>query len=469
MFSGMKRREFLAATAAAGAALASPAFAQAPRRLIVAKRHIEVLGRPAEVYGILDGAGKHGVFARAGERFVARIENRTADPMTLHWHGQTKAAAEQDRSRPDGGAIPPGGSDEHDFELTPGTHWMHAHTLHEQRLLAAPMIAREADAGDARDVAIMLHDFSFKSPEELLAGLTGGHAGHGAGSGGGMMGMMRGMMGGHGAHGAPHANDIASDAYLANDRTLADPEIVRVSPGERVRLRLINAGTATAFFVDTGALRSTLIAVDGTPCLPHAAARYPIAQGQRLDLAIEIPRGGGAFPVIAQVEAARRRTGIVLTTQGASIARLGHEAASAAPHADLALDAALRARDSLPEKAPDRTYRFVLGEGPNYEWTINGAVHHAARPLDVPLGARVELQFMNPSSMMHPMHLHGHHFQVVATRAGRYAGPMRDTVIVPPHTPVAVAVDFDKRGGWYLHCHHLYHMARGMMAEFHVT
>jgi FtsP/CotA-like multicopper oxidase with cupredoxin domain len=461
----MKRREFLAATAATGLAFAAPAFAQAPRRLIVAKRQIEVLGRAAEVYGILDEAGRHGVFARAGERFAARIDNRLADPMTLHWHGQIKAAAEQDRARPDGGAIPPGGSDSHDFELTPGTHWMHAHTLHEQRLLAAPMIAREADAGDARDVVVMLHDFSFKSPEELLAGLSGGHGGH-AGHGGGVMGAMRGMMG---RHAPPHANDIAYDAYLANDRTLADPEIVRVERGERVRLRLINAGTATAFFVDTGTLASTLIAVDGTPCVPYSAAHYPIAQGQRLDLVVEIPREGGAFPIIAQVEASRRRTGIVLATPGAPIARLGHEAASAAPHADLSLDAALRAREPLPEKAPGRTYRFVLGEGPNYEWTINGQVHHVARPLEARLGERVELIFMNPSSMMHPMHLHGHHFQVVATRGGRFAGPMRDTVIVPPHAPVSVAVDFDKRGGWYLHCHHLYHMARGMMAEFRVA
>jgi FtsP/CotA-like multicopper oxidase with cupredoxin domain len=125
----------------------------------------------------------------------------------------------------------------------------------------------------------------------------------------------------------------------------------------------------------------------------------------------------------------------------------------------------LRARDPLPAKAAYRTYRFALGEGPNYEWTINGQVHHQARPLAVPRGERVELQFMNPSSMMHPMHLHGHHFQVVATRGGRFSGPLRDTVIVPPHTPVAVAVDFDKPGGWYLHCHHLYHMARGMMDD----
>lgn len=473
----MNRRRFLAAGASTAclAAFAPSAPAQARRRLIVAKRHIEVLGRPAEVYGILDAEGRPGVFAAAGERFAARIENRLSDPLTLHWHGQIKAAAEQDRSRPDGGAIAPGAADIHDFELTPGTHWMHAHTLHEQRLLAAPMVARETDAGDVRDVVVMLHDFSFRSPEELLAELTGGQGGHGAhgahgaqgghaGHGGGPMGMMRG-----GGHGAPHANDIAYDAYLANDRTFDDPQIVRVARGERIRLRFINAATATAFFVETGALAATLVAVDGTPILLHAAARYPIAQAQRLDVIVEIPGDGGAFPIFAQVEAARRRTGLILATPGARIQRQLGEAAQIAPHADLSLDAALRARDPLPERQPARVYRFVLGENPDYEWTINGRVHHRAQPLTARLGERVELQFMNPTRMMHPMHLHGHHFQVVATRAGRFAGPVRDTVIVAPHSPVAVAVDFDKPGGWYLHCHHLYHMARGMMAEFHVA
>jgi FtsP/CotA-like multicopper oxidase with cupredoxin domain len=50
-----------------------------------------------------------------------------------------------------------------------------------------------------------------------------------------------------------------------------------------------------------------------------------------------------------------------------------------------------------------------------------------------------------------------------------FSGPVRDTVIVPPHTPVSVVLDLDKRGDWCLHCHHLYHMATGMMTDIKVA
>ena len=72
---------------------------------------------------------------------------------------------------------------------------------------------------------------------------------------------------------------------------------------------------------------------------------------------------------------------------------------------------------------------------------------------------------MNPTGMMHPMHMHGHHFQVVAIGGRRIAGPVRDTLIVPPHTPVTIAFDADNPGRWLLHCHNLYHMVSGMTAE----
>ena len=75
---------------------------------------------------------------------------------------------------------------------------------------------------------------------------------------------------------------------------------------------------------------------------------------------------------------------------------------------------------------------------------------------------------MNPSMMMHPMHLHGHHFQVVEINGWRFQGPMRDTVIVPPMAMVTVAFDAAP-GQWLLHCHHLYHMATGMMTELQVA
>ena len=231
------------------------------------------------------------------------------------------------------------------------------------------------------------------------------------------------------------------------DRTLIDPQVIEVSPG-RFRLRLINGTTATAFWIDTG-LPTQVIATDGTPCTPRTAQHIPITMGQRIDLMVTIPPEGGAFPILAQVESATMRTGIILATKGARIARISDMADTRAKPVDLTLDAALTAANP-PAAAAATMLHINLGMRPGYVWTIN-----AGAPLQAALGRRVELMFMNPTMMMHPMHLHGHHFQVVDVGNGRFAGPMRDTVIVPPGAMVTIAVDFDKPGDWYLHCHHL--------------
>lgn len=457
--------------------------------LTISSRQLDVNGRAAQVFGVLGPQGRPGIVGKEGDRFFGSVLNATSEPLIMHWHGQVHSPAIQDRARLGGGAVAPGQSDNHDFLLTAGTHWMHAHQLTEQQLLAAPMVARELDAGDVQDVVVMLHDFAFRPPAEILAELVGGasHGGHGTGltpqgsaapmqhggtvqnpanrsaSAEAMPGMqMNQVM-------SVHANDVRYDAFLANDRTLDDPEIVQVERGGKVRLRIINGATATAFSLDTGALAAECVSVDGNGCLPHPGRRFPLAQGQRIDLLVNIPPSGGVFPILAQVEAERSLTGLILATPGASIERLSTSGDDIAPYADLTLDLVLRAKSPLSPKRADRMIHVMLGEEPGYRWTINGRVHGEGAPIEARLGERLEIMFMNPTSMMHPMHLHGHHFQVVGSRAGRFQGPLRDTVIVPPHTPVVVAVDLDKAGSWYLHCHHLYHMAAGMMADLRVS
>lgn len=479
----LSRRSFLSSTTVLGGVIATglpwrAAFAAQPL-LKVETRTLEVNKKAAKVYAILGANGRHGLMAREGDRFAGPVMNASDEPLQMHWHGQMLAPAEQDRARPGGGSLPVGQSDMHDFVLTPGTHWMHSHSLSEQQLLAAPMVTREKDAGDVQDVVIMLHDFAFRSPQEILAELGGssahgGHTNSPAASrapqptsmqhGPGMMATMPG----HSMR-MPHANDVRYDAYLANDRTLDDPEVVTVEKGGRVRLRIINGGTATAFFVSTPGLSSRCIAVDGAPCQSLAATRYPMAQGQRLDLLLEIPREGGAFPVMAQVEGATAQTGIILTTAGAVVRKIPNVAAKEETLIDLSFESQLAATAPLSSKKPDKTFMMMLGEEPGYRWTINGRIHGEHTPIDVRQGDRVELTFMNPTSMMHPMHLHGHHFQVVGIGGRRYAGPVRDTVIVPPHAPVTIALDAKLKGAWFLHCHHLYHMATGMMTEVKIS
>jgi FtsP/CotA-like multicopper oxidase with cupredoxin domain len=125
-------------------------------------------------------------------------------------------------------------------------------------------------------------------------------------------------------------NDVHYDAFLANDRTLADPEIVRVERGGRVRLRIINGASSSQFWVDLGELVGRVVATDGHPVHPVAGSRFPIAMAQRLDILIDLPRTG-AFPILAQLEGEGRQTGIVLATAGARIPRIEDSAKSAPP------------------------------------------------------------------------------------------------------------------------------------------
>ncbi|KVT55544.1 multicopper oxidase family protein [Burkholderia ubonensis] len=462
---------------AAGASVASGATATAPMQLAVVRRTIEVNGRAASVYGIARPDGRPGIRLREGDAFHVLLRNETPEQTSVHWHGLTPPWPSD--GVPDA-PLPPlarGASREFNFPVgRAGTYWMHAHTLQEQQLLAAPLIVADAeqDKRDEQEIVVFLHDFSFKSPEEVLTRLKqGGRDGHAGGDADndGMAGMdmsgggkdsMAGMPTGGGAITKRDLNDIDYDAYLANDRTLDDPEIVTVERGGRVRIRVINAATATAFTVDFGHLAGTLIAVDGQPVQPLVGKRFPLSMAQRIDVRLQLPNENGTFPILALREGERERAGIVLQTKGARVSKLAVKGAMHGPVLDLGLESRLRAAAPLAPRRADKTFDIALtGDMAAYRWGLQ------TRPrLAVDRGDRVEVTLRNTSMMAHPMHLHGHHFQVVAINEHRFAGPMRDTVLVPPHRAVTIAVDADNVGQWAFHCHHLYHMATGMMATF---
>jgi FtsP/CotA-like multicopper oxidase with cupredoxin domain len=99
----------------------------------------------------------------------------------------------------------------------------------------------------------------------------------------------------------------------------------------------------------------------------------------------------------------------------------------------------------------------------SYRWTINGRTADQMEPLTIRQGQRTRLTFTNRTMMWHPMHLHGHTFQVV--KASGVPGPRKDTVIVQPMRSVAVDLVADNPGDWMLHCHNAYHQDAGMMTR----
>jgi FtsP/CotA-like multicopper oxidase with cupredoxin domain len=85
-------------------------------------------------------------------------------------------------------------------------------------------------------------------------------------------------------------------------------------------------------------------------------------------------------------------------------------------------------------------------------------------PVTVAKRERVELVMRNVTIMAHPMHLHGHSFQVSEIAGQRLSGAMRNSILVPPKTTVKVVFDANNPGLWAFHCHNLFHMVAGMFA-----
>ncbi|MEZ5726329.1 MAG: multicopper oxidase domain-containing protein [Paracoccaceae bacterium] len=476
---------------AAAFAIPRAGFAQpAALALQATTRTLDIDGRAATVFGLINGNGTPGLILDPGQRFLLDLTNDLTEPTIIHWHGQIPPNAQDgvpDMPMP---LLKPGETRAYDFEAAAGTHWMHSHVpIQEMQLLAAPLIVRRPEdlRVDRQEVTMFLHDFSFRPPEEVLDEIRSGKghdeaaeaemsqpAGHDMGSGMAMNGMsemsgmsMPGMTGMQ-----MDLNDFDFDAYLVNDRTLSDPEVVRVEKGGRVLLQIINAAAATVFWIDSGEVPGRLVAVDGQPVQPLPGTRFGLAMGQRLDIEIDLPAGGGAWPILALREGAHERTGLILATAGAIVPVILGMADDAAPafDIDLAQEAALRAVAPLTERVADASPMVMLGgQMQPYRWTINDRVFEERVPVGAKSGQRVEIMFHNMSMMGHPMHLHGHHFQVVAINGRRFSGALRDTVYVPPMSMVTVALDAGEAAEWMLHCHHMPHLASGMMTTFAVS
>ena len=261
----------------------------------------------------------------------------------------------------------------------------------------------------------------------------------------------------HGAMpmGMPHLNDVEFDAYLANDRTLDDPEIVRVEAGARVRLRIINAAASTNFWLDLGALerrpgrgrrpRRRWQRLSGSRC-----SRWPSRSASTS--ACSCRRAPAPIPFWRVREGDTARTGIILATPGAAIARVPDRAEMPAGAVDLESGATPRCCGWLrPGHGGAAGAPPYSGSDGRHDGATPGASTASASartpPLLVRQGERVEIRLVNGTDMSHPIHLHGHPFQVIAIdghgvrrRAARHRPGSRSAAASPsPSSPTIPA------------------------------
>jgi FtsP/CotA-like multicopper oxidase with cupredoxin domain len=435
------------------------------------RRNIVVNGKSASVYGIRQPDGTFGVATDVGKPFRVRVENSIDQPSLIHWHGLTPPWQQDGVPGISGPPILPGGTADYDFPLRfGGTFWMHSHQgLQEQLLMAAPLIIYDQrDRPEQQEIVIELADFSFTPPDQIFAELKkSGSKAQPAAQAQPTALATKALIAGMAKMGAgakPDLNDVKYDAFLANDRTLADPEVIKVEPGGRVLLRIINGSSMSAYHIDLGLLDGELIAVDGFAVAPVKGRNFPIAVAQRLDIRLAIPRTSASHAVLAVLEGDRKQTGVVLAAGNAPVARIPDLANTPSAALTLDLERRLRALRPMTPRKPDRVHTINLtGDMAKYIWSLNNvAWTPSVPPLPIANGERVELVMVNRTGMPHPMHLHGHEFQVVEIDGERFSGAVRDTVLVPPGRRVVVAFDANNPGLWAFHCHLLYHLDAGM-------
>jgi len=449
---------------------------------------------------------------RKGDVIQAALGNQLPAQTTVHWHGVAL------RTNMDGvpmmtqAPVAAGGTFTYRFTASdPGTYWYHPHVgVQLDRGLYGPLIVEDPAEPAAYDQewTIVLDDWidgTGYTPDQVLTALRQGMTGmnmpspspsmSGMGGMSGMtvasrspsMGGISGMPGMSMASPSPSmsgmpsagssgsspllsgatspllggdAGDVRYPYYLINGRIRTAPRTFTGRPGQRVRIRFINAGADTAFRVALGGHTMTVTHTDGFPATPMPATALLIGMGERYD--VQVTLGDGVFPLVALAEG-KTSTALALVSTGMGTP----PAPDVLPrelYSPVTTSHALKptATAALSARQPDVTYKLQLTGGmARYNWGINGRSFDMAEPgalrYMMKQGQRVRVIFANTTMMYHPMHIHGHTFQIVP------GGPRKDTVLVLPRQQVACDFDADNPGQWMTHCHNLYHSPEGGM------
>ncbi|WP_431768731.1 multicopper oxidase family protein [Salinibacter sp.] len=405
-----------------------------------------------------------------GERLRVTVENQLPDAgTTVHWHGLPVPNGMDGVPGVTQAPIPPGESMTYEYEAAPaGTYMYHSHRgLQLDRGLVGPLIVEERTphVDYDREHLVILDDFLSGAPKPLneLAERQGGGGGcmmgndrrgmmDGRGQGGGMMSGMGGII-------PPY------EGLLMNGQMPGDPSVFEMKQGERVRFRLINLSSATTYDLALSGHRMLVSHTDGRPVEPVEVDSLRIGMGERYDVIVEANNPGAHALVAEAVEgdvpparAVVRYPSVRRTRPPEGQVPEGLQGGRRLRYGDLqSVETPLG-----PGEEPDRTMNLRLSGGmmmSRGEWSIDGQHYPDADPLEIRQGERVRVNMQNRSMMLHPMHLHGHFFQV--------GNALKDTVITEAHMGQAsFEFEADNPGDWFFHCHNLYHLEAGMARVF---
>lgn len=505
---------------------------------------------------------------REGQNVRLHVENTLDEDSSIHWHGLLVPFQMDGVPGLSFPGIKPRSTFTYEFPLLQsGTYWYHSHSgLQEQQGHYGPMIIDPADADPVaydREHVIVLSDWTFLHPHQLVNKLKaeGGYFNRqkqtlfGAIRGGPEEAMSTGdraMWGQMRMDPADIADVTASTYhYLINGHGPQENWTGLFQPGERVRLRIINAATMSIFNIRIPGLRMTVVSADGQNVRPVTVDEFQIGNAETYDVIVQptedkaftfvaetIERSGMARATLAprmgmtaEVPPLRPRPTLTMKDMGMGgmdhgamghgdidhaamgHAAMGHAAANAAAdHGSSHSMGGMNMRDKtlVPDSvkvgvgvdaiamAPvDRTgdpglgledvghrvltYRDLMALTPNpdkrppqrtievhltgnmerFMWSFDGEkFSEGVEPIRFERNERARVVLINNTMMTHPIHLHGHFFELVNGHTGSY--PRKHTVNVLPGGKASFDLTADAPGDWAFHCHLLLHMHAGM-------
>lgn len=403
-----------------------------------------------------------------GERVRIVVANRLPEATTVHWHGIDVPMAMDGVPGLTQEPIRPGQSFTYEFDARPaGTRWYHTHA-HDSGQLDKGLYGlfvidpRREPERPQREYVLVLGSWltgeAATVPVAPSRGAGGGKMDGGM-MGGGMMQGMRGMM---------PVPEQDYDTFTVNGKAFPSTTPLRVTKGQRVRLRLVNASGNRDLDVRLDGHALKITHTDGNPLAqPVEVDALSVGPSERYDVEFTADRPGKwAFRALDPATAAAGLNTFVVYD--------GYDRAPAS--ADDASEGDLRwwsyangqGRDVLPGGSGQRRrYQLTLGwsmmRDPN-RWTINGRVYPDTPPLRAQSGDVVSVHIFNMTPESHPMHLHGQSFRVMAVNGRRLPSPLvKDSVSIASMGAVDLEIVAHHPGKWLFHCHKLMHMDGGMM------
>jgi FtsP/CotA-like multicopper oxidase with cupredoxin domain len=400
---------------------------------------------------------------KEGKPVTVDVLNDTDVPELVHWHGLFLPAEVDGVEEENTPMVPPHGRRRYQFTPRPaGTRWYHTHVMAGADLHRGAytgqfgflMIDPASSPGNYdQEIFLALREWEpFFNPEEEDDDEDAGNA-------------------------APQPErpktldtnpsglEVGYQMFSINDKALGSGEPIRVKPGQRVLMHLLNASASMNRRIALPGHRFQIIALDGNPVpTPQLVDVIYIAPGERVDAVVEMNQPGNWVLGTTTDDARTGGMGVIVEYANQ------HKQPQWTMPAKAPWDYTIFGKAGT-QPAPDATIDMIFqkipsGAGLFNSWTVNGKEYPHDQEFVLKQGGRYRLVFRNRSEDDHPLHMHRHTFEIVEINGKPTAGVMKDTVIVPGYGRASVDLVADQPGLTLFHCHIQQHMDYGFKALF---